>query len=237
MSCLLTRLRDSPCLQGYILDSQLTFFPLCLPIGFPESFSAMYDLWQSERLFYRAVEPDDDEFITTMYRDAPTVINAAPFLHTPRSVADSRKHLEYVADCLLGVMICSQDQNIPIGVMTLNASGTRMQHHRHSELGIKIIPKHQNHGYGTEAIQWALKWGFRHANLHRIEITGFEYNEGALKLYQRLGFKVEGRRREYLWFDGRFWDYIMMGMLKDEWIEIYGTAKVVEANETGQHST
>ena len=52
------------------------------------------------------------------------------------------------------------------------------------------------------------------------------------ELYQRLGFKVEGRRREYLWFDGRFLDYIMMGTLKDEWIEIYGAAKVVEANGT-----
>ena len=176
------------------------------------------------------MEPNDDEFITTMYRDAPTVINAAPFLHTPRSVADSRKYLDYVANCLLGVMICSQEQNIPIGVMTLNASDTRMQHHRNSEIGIKIIPEHQNHGYGTEAIQWALQWGFLQANLHRIEITGFEYNKEALKLYQRLGFKVEGRRRECLWFDGRYWDYMIMGMLKDEWIEGYGKSKVVGAD-------
>jgi RimJ/RimL family protein N-acetyltransferase len=192
----------------------------------------MYDLWQSERLFYRAVEPHDDEFITTMYRDAPTVINAAPFLHTPRSVADSKKYLDYVADCLLGVIICSQEQNTPIGVITLNASGARMQHHRHSELGIKIIPEHQNHGYGTEAIRWALAWGFVQANLHRIEITGFEYNRGALKLYQRLGFKAEGRRRECLWFDGRYWDYMIMGMLKDEWIEGCEKSNLVETNGT-----
>jgi RimJ/RimL family protein N-acetyltransferase len=167
-----------------------------------------------------------------MYGDASTVINAAPFLHTPRSVADSRKYLNYVADCLLGVMICSQEQNIPIGVMTLNASDPRMQHHRHSKLGIKIIPDYQRQGHGTEAIQWALEWGFLQANLHRIEITGFEYNNGALKLYQRLGFKVEGRRRECLWFEGRYWDYIIMGMLKDEWMECYERSKVVEANGT-----
>ena len=194
----------------------------------------MYDLWQSERLFYRAVEPEDDEFITKMYRDASSVIYAAPFLHTPRSVADSRKYLDYMAGCLLGVIICSQEQNTPIGIMTLNACDARMQHHRHSELGIKIIPDYQSQGYGTEAIQWALRWGFFQANLHRIEITGFEYNKGALKLYQRLGFKVEGRRREYLWFDGRYWDYIIMGMLKDEWIE---GQKRIEANGTEQHST
>jgi hypothetical protein len=192
----------------------------------------MYDLWQSERLVYRAVEPDDNEFITKMYSDVRTVVNAAPFLHIPRSVADSNKYLDYVAHCLLGVMICSQEQNTPIGVMTLNASDTRMQHHRHSELGIKIVPEHQNLGYGTEAIQWALRWGFLQANLHRIEITGFEYNKRALELYQRLGFKVEGRRREHLWFEGRYWDFIIMGMLKDEWIEGQGGSYVVGANGT-----
>ena len=168
-----------------------------------------------------------------MYRDARTVINAAPFLHTPRSAADSKKYLDYVTDCLLGVMICSQEHNVPIGVITLNTSAARIQHHRYSELGIKIIPEHQNHRYGTEAIQWALAWGFLHANLHRIEIAAFEYNKGALKLYQRLGFEVEGRRRKHLWFNGRYWDHINLGMLKEEWIARRENSALVETNGMG----
>jgi RimJ/RimL family protein N-acetyltransferase len=96
-----------------------------------------------------------------------------------------------------------------------------MAHHRRSEIGISIVRAYQSQGYGSEAIKWVLRFGFRHCNLHRIAICTFEYNTGARKLYEKLGFKPEQRLRDHLWHDGRYWDFVGFAMLEDEWRELY----------------
>lgn len=57
-------------------------------------------------------------------------------------------------------------------------------------------------------------------------------------MYESLGFVHEGRRREHLWFDGKYHDEIEMGILRDEWKEKLGrdsekivTAGAAEAEE------
>ena len=84
---------------------------------------------------------------------------------------------------------------------------------------VATAPEHQGKGYGSEAVQWALGWGFDMAGLHRIGIEAFSYNEGAMRLYEKLGFVMEGRRREEIWFDGGWHDFVTYGMLEGEWRE------------------
>lgn len=91
-------------------------------------------------------------------------------------------------------------------------------------IGISVAPPYQGQGYGSEAILWALDFAFRHANMHRVGIGAHAWNEGAWKLYERLGFVHEGRRRDAVWYDGAYRDTIDMGMLKTEWHEKYGNA-------------
>lgn len=55
------------------------------------------------------------------------------------------------------------------------------------------------------------------ANLHRIAIESFGHNERALHLYEKLGFALEGRRREELRFRGKWHDFVEFGMLEGEW--------------------
>ena len=100
-----------------------------------------------------------------------------------------------------------------------------MSHHRNTMIGINIAPDYQGQGYGSEAVLWALEWAFRHANMHRVEIGAVAYNEGAWKLYERLGFVHEGRKREAMWYDGEYHDLVLLGMLKKEWQEKYGGVK------------
>ncbi|KAM0805902.1 acyl-CoA N-acyltransferase [Usnea florida] len=105
---------------------------------------------------------------------------------------------------------------MPIGQIHLHPPPSE-SHHRKASLSINILPAHQNHGYGTEALQWVLQWGFQTAGLHRVELFCFEWNEGARRLYERVGFRLEGRRREALWFEGRWWDLLEFGLLEGEW--------------------
>jgi RimJ/RimL family protein N-acetyltransferase len=73
------------------------------------------------------------------------------------------------------------------------------------------------HGYGTEATQLMLDHAFGSLGLHRIALTVFEFNERAIRAYRRCGFVVEGRARESIWRDGRWWDELAMSMLATEW--------------------
>jgi RimJ/RimL family protein N-acetyltransferase len=72
-------------------------------------------------------------------------------------------------------------------------------------------------GYGTEATSLMVDHGFGRLGLHRIALTVFEFNARAIRAYEKCGFVVEGRAREGVFRDGRFWDEIHMSMLVNEW--------------------
>ncbi len=77
-------------------------------------------------------------------------------------------------------------------------------------------------GYGSEAINWAVDWAFNYANVHKVEIGTASYNERAAHLYERLGFKFEGRKREVIFMNRRWYDLVEFGMLEHEWAELRG---------------
>jgi len=78
-------------------------------------------------------------------------------------------------------------------------------------------PDARGRGYGSEALQLLLHYAFMELNLHLVSLNVFEYNLRAIRSYEKAGFTVEGRAREFLNRDGRRWDMIFMGILREEW--------------------
>ncbi len=76
---------------------------------------------------------------------------------------------------------------------------------------------YQGKGYGTEALRLMLDYGFGILNLHRIELNVFSYNERAMHVYEKLGFKREGVQREALYYDHQYYDSILMSILEHEY--------------------
>lgn len=72
-------------------------------------------------------------------------------------------------------------------------------------------------GYGTEATRLMLDHAFGTLGLHRIALFVFEFNERAIRAYRRCGFVIEGRSRESIWRDGRWWDELAMSALESDW--------------------
>lgn len=72
-------------------------------------------------------------------------------------------------------------------------------------------------GYGMEAARLLVNYGFEQLNLHRISSRVHALNERSLKLHNRVGFKEEGRQREAIFKNGIFHDYVMFGVLREEW--------------------
>jgi RimJ/RimL family protein N-acetyltransferase len=74
-------------------------------------------------------------------------------------------------------------------------------------------------GLGTEATEMMLEHAFERLGLHRVGLSVFSYNLRAIRAYEKAGFRIEGRQREAILRDGRYWDEIQMGVLVDEWVE------------------
>jgi RimJ/RimL family protein N-acetyltransferase len=90
--------------------------------------------------------------------------------------------------------------------------------HATSSLQIGIGDRNdRGKGYGTEVLRMLLRYAFDELNLYRLSATTAEYNTGAIRFFERAGFVVEVRRRQAIQRDGKRWDLVMLGLLRDEW--------------------
>jgi len=83
-------------------------------------------------------------------------------------------------------------------------------------LGIGSPPDRRK-GYGSQALELLIHYAFDELSLFRVTAAIPEYNEAALRLFQKFGFVEETRRRQALHRDGRRWDLMSYGLLHSEW--------------------
>jgi ribosomal protein S18 acetylase RimI-like enzyme len=107
-------------------------------------------------------------------------------------------------------------------VMLFNDGGGRGNQNRRAELGVFFARTVRGRGYGTEAIDWLLDRAFMDLNMHKIFLHAYEFNTRALKCYRRIGFREDGRLRDSIWFERRYWDIFNMSVLEDEWEAMRG---------------
>jgi len=94
-----------------------------------------------------------------------------------------------------------------VGVAGLTVGTGRLRHSGH--LFVYVAAENQGQGIGTRLMQTLLDLADQWLLLRRVELTVLTENEGAKRLYERLGFVVEGCRKMSV---------ISQGELKDEWL-------------------
>jgi RimJ/RimL family protein N-acetyltransferase len=87
-----------------------------------------------------------------------------------------------------------------------------------AEIGIFIGDKSTwDKGYGTEAMQLMLAYGFNTLNLNRIYLRVYETNPRGIRCYEKAGFQQEGRQRQAYFLEGKYIDVLLMSILKSDW--------------------
>lgn len=200
---------------------------------------------RSDRLIFRAVEntPADIDFLSALMGDP--YVQAYAGRHMLRPLGRKKTEdmiLKIQANALVGAVILLPVQPPPpqgnkegegnpqveketVAIGYLGIGGDLVPEHMHirdTEIGILLKEEYRGKGYGTEAINWALDWAFRNANMRRVSLTCYGHNAGAERLYKKLGFLEEGRRRKKMYFDMKWYDEVLMGMLREEWSELRG---------------
>ena len=77
---------------------------------------------------------------------------------------------------------------------------------------IGVLAQAAGRGTGTELLRQAKAWAAARG-LHRLELTVMAHNTRAIRLYERMGFSVEGRRSECLLVGGQFIDELTMAVI------------------------
>ena len=100
-----------------------------------------------------------------------------------------------------------KDTNEFIGLMGLKIGKAQ---YRVAEVWYKIHPLHWLKGYATEALSAILGFGFKQLALHRVEAGTAADNLASVRVLEKAGFTLEGRKRKLLplkrgWSDNYFY--------------------------------
>lgn len=71
-------------------------------------------------------------------------------------------------------------------------------------------------GYGTEITRLVLDYALGTCALHRVSLAVYDFNPRAQWVYEKCGFRHEGRLRQTLRRDGQWHDMVLMAILSSD---------------------
>lgn len=158
---------------------------------------------------YYAKWSHDTEFMQLWDTEAPMVREVKKVQQFFRSQEDKERESGY------GFMIQELQENRIIGMTAL--FGASNQHHN-AWVAIGLGEREfWGKGYGSDAMNLILGYGFLELNLHRVNLYTFSINPRAIRSYEKVGFVREGTIRGGMRRYGKRADFIHMGILRDEW--------------------
>ncbi|MFI6820682.1 GNAT family N-acetyltransferase [Micromonospora sp. NPDC050187] len=175
--------------------------------------------FSTARLVLRTFTLDDLDDVWA-YQRQPEVARFMSW--SARDREQSRRSLEQMVredglraegDCL-ALAVVRRDTGRVVGHVELV---WRSREHRRGELGYVLDPRHQGHGYATEAATALLRYGFEEFGLHRIVARCSARNTTSARLAERLGMRREAHFRECAFGKEEWRDEYVYAMLRAEW--------------------
>ncbi|MCS6903330.1 MAG: GNAT family N-acetyltransferase [Candidatus Bipolaricaulota bacterium] len=168
-----------------------------------------------EKVYLRPLERDDAPLLLPWVNDPDVIANL--MMYTPKNLQNELEFIEraYKSDdeIILGIALKANDKLIgSTGLHRLDWKN------RHCMFGILIGDKTEwGKGYGTETTCLMARYAFETLGMHRVWLSVYEYNQRGIRAYEKAGFVREGLLRQARYHNGRFYDVLVMGLLRSEW--------------------
>ncbi len=179
------------------------------------------DIFRGERVRLAAVEPEKDAKLMSAWQhdsEYSRLLDSDPARLWSAGQTKEWLEKQQEGDSFEGIefMIRTIDENKAIGFVGLDGISF---HNGNSWIGIGIGERdYWGKGIGTEVMRIIARYGFEELGLHRLTLNVFAYNTRAIRAYKKVGFVIEGRAAEVLHRDGRRWDMVYMGLLREDWL-------------------
>jgi len=87
-----------------------------------------------------------------------------------------------------------------------------------ADIGIALSDKgFRGKGIGSEVNMLLTRMAFEQYNMHKVELWTRGDNPAAIRSAEKNGYRIEGKQRDAVYFNGEFHDGIMMGLLREEY--------------------
>ncbi|MBQ8501827.1 MAG: GNAT family N-acetyltransferase [Bacteroides sp.] len=168
---------------------------------------------KSERVFLRALEPEDLEILYTMENDSETwdVSNfTVPYSHylLKQYIADNQADI--FADRQLRLIIAQVGTGTVLG--TIDVTDFSPIHAR-GDVGISLLRCYRGQGYAIEALRLLCEYFFRFLNLRQLTAHVAADNTSSLKLFQTCGFRPCGLLKEWWRVENEYRDVVVLQLL------------------------
>lgn len=153
---------------------------------------------EEEIIALRALEPEDKNLLyewendTALWKVSETLIPFSKFI-LEQFINESTKDIYEAKQ--LRLVICMKENGAAIGAVDLFEFDP---FHLRCGVGIVITAQHRNKGYATKALELTKKYAFNILKLHQLYCNISENNKQSLALFQGVGFKITGRREQWL---------------------------------------
>ena len=125
-----------------------------------------------------------------------------------RPVADERRYLRTIQGYPDAAVYVAEDGDRIVGRLSLSRDPHPASRHV-ADLGLMVAVSHRRRGVGTALLHAAVAWA-READVRKLELHVFPWNEPALGLYETFGFEREGYRKRHYERGGELVDAILM---------------------------
>ena len=162
-------------------------------------------------LIRRARSSDADAFAQLM--GEPAVVSGLLQLPFPSVEAWRTRLAELDTPGRADLLLVAELDGQVVANAGLNPVGSALRRRHVMGLGIAVAPAHQRRGVGSALMGALLDAADNWFGVLRIELTVYTDNAGAISLYRRFGFEVEGTHKAYALRDGVYADVLAMARL------------------------
>lgn len=71
--------------------------------------------------------------------------------------------------------------------------------------------------YAPDAAQTVIRYAYGELGVHRLWVEIYDFDNAKKKLFEALGFKLEGRHRQMYWCENKWHDSLVYGLLSSEY--------------------
>lgn len=169
----------------------------------------------AENTYIRLMEESDVSHKVDWFNDKE--VRRTLNVEFPISVLGTKKWLHNVTTnpTRKDFIICSKENDVPIGycgLVNIDLKNSKAE----SYLGIGN-KDYWGKGHGSESRRLILDYAFDELALNKVYSFVWAENETMQHINKKVGFVIEGSLRDDVYYQGKYRDKVLMGVLRDEY--------------------
>jgi len=168
---------------------------------------------RGERLYLRALEPEDLELIHAIENDES--IWEVSQTQTPYSKFVIKQYLENSYKDIYEVkqlrLVVSNYDNETVGLIDLFDFDPK---NKKIGVGVLILEEYRGNKYATDAMELLITYVFKNLQVHQIYANVLADNDASIHLFEKCGFKCHSTKKDWILEEGVYKDELIFQLIK-----------------------